>query len=215
MKPSDKIKVTRAPKRGFYDKDTIHAILDSDFVCQIAFVHGDYPVIIPTIYGRKEDVLYIHGATVSRMLIDLEEGIPISINVTNTKGIVLARSAFHHSLNYESVTVFGKAVLVEAEPERMQALKIISDQVLPDRWEEVRLPNEKEMKATKILKIEISEASAKIRTGPPKDEKADYELPVWAGVIPIEKNYGVPIADPVLPEEVGLPKSVKKIFNHE
>ena len=215
MDPSKKIKVKRAPQRGFYDKETIYSILDSDFVCQVAFVHENYPVIIPTIYGRKENVIYIHGATVSRMLVDLETGIPISINVTHTKGIVLARSAFNHSLNYESVTIFGTAVLVESEEERMEALKIISDQVLQDRWDEIRLPNEKEMKATKVLKIEISEASAKIRTGPPKDEKADYDLPVWAGVIPINTTLGTPLPDPDLKEGIELPKSVKKLFEND
>ncbi len=215
MEPSKKIKVKRAPQRGFYDKETVYSILDNDFVCQIAFVHEGYPVIIPTIYGRKDDVLYVHGATVSRMLVDLEKGIPISINVTNTKGIVLARSAFHHSLNYESVTIFGKAELVEADDERMEALKIVSDQVLENRWEEVRLPTEKEMKATKILKIEISEASAKIRTGPPKDDKPDYELPIWAGVIPIQKTYGAPVNDPELKEGIELPKSVRNLSEYE
>ena len=215
MNPSKKIKVKRAPQRGFYDKETIYSILDSDFVCQVAFLHEDYPVIIPTIYGRKENVLYIHGATVSRMLVDLEKGIPISINVTHTKGIVLARSAFNHSLNYESVTIFGSAVLVESEEERMKALKIVSDQVLQDRWEEIRLPNEKEMKATKVLKIEISEASAKIRTGPPKDDKPDYDLPIWAGVIPINKTLGIPEPDPELKEGIELPNSVKKLFEND
>ena len=205
----------RAPSRGFYDKKTIYSILDSDFVCQIAFFHEGYPVIIPTIYGRKENALYIHGATVSRMLLDLEIGIPISINVTNTKGIVLARSAFHHSLNYESVTIFGKAVEVVSEKERLEALKIISDQVLPNRWEEVRLPNKKEMKATKILRIEISEASAKIRTGPPKDDATDYDLPIWAGVLPIHKTIGNPEPDPELKAGISLPKSVKNITEND
>lgn len=215
MDPSKKIKVKRAPQRGFYDKETIYSILDSDFVCQIAFVHENYPVIIPTIYGRKENVIYIHGATVSRMLVDLEKGIPISINVTHTKGIVLARSAFNHSLNYESVTIFGTAVLVESEEERMEALKIISDQIIPERWEEIRLPSEKEMKATKVLKIEISEASAKIRTGPPKDEKSDYDQPIWAGVIPINKTFGTPEPDPELKEGLEIPSSVKKLFEND
>lgn len=215
MNPSKKNKVKRAPQRGFYDKKTIYSILDSDFVCQVAFVHEDYPVIIPTIYGRKNNVLYIHGATVSRMLVDLEKGIPISINVTHTKGIVLARSAFHHSLNYESVTIFGTAVLVTSEEERMEALKIVSDQVLQDRWEEIRLPNNKEMKATKVLKIEISEASAKIRTGPPKDDAPDYDLPIWAGVIPINRTIGTPEPDPELKEGIELPNSVKKLFEND
>lgn len=214
MQPSKKTKVKRAPQRGHYDKETIYKILDQDFICQIAFVHEGYPVVIPTIYGRHENSLYIHGATVSRLLVDLEKGVPVSINVTRTNGIVLARSAFHHSLNYESVTVFSSAVLVTSEEERMQALKIISDQIVPERWEEVRLPSTKEMKATKVLKIDISEASAKIRTGPPKDEKSDYELPIWAGVIPINRSYGTPEADPELKSDLPIPKSVQKMIDN-
>tara|TARA_R110001583_G_scaffold70470_2_gene199454 strand:- start:6866 stop:7510 length:645 start_codon:yes stop_codon:yes gene_type:complete len=212
MSSSDKIKVKRAPKRGFYDSETIHKILDKDFICQIAFVHKGYPVIIPTIYGREKDHIYIHGASVSRMLVELEKGFPISVNVTQTNGIVLARSAFHHSLNYQSVTIFGTAELVTNEEERSNALKIISDQIIPNRWEEVRLPNEKEMKATKILKIPIMEASAKIRTGPPIDDKPDYNLPIWAGVIPIKTTFGAPISDPLLKEGIPIPTSVNNLF---
>jgi nitroimidazol reductase NimA-like FMN-containing flavoprotein (pyridoxamine 5'-phosphate oxidase superfamily) len=212
---TNRTKVTRAPKRGFYDTKTIFEILDKNFVCQIAFVHNNYPVIIPTIYGRKGDSLYIHGATVSRMLLELEKGLPISVNVTQTNGIVLSRSAFHHSLNYESVTIFSEAVLVNDEKERNKALKIISDQILPNRWEEVRLPNEKELKATKIIKIPILEASAKIRKGPPADDKDDYGLPIWAGVIPIKTVYEEPIPDKTLKEGIEVSESVKKIFKHE
>ena len=212
MKPTDKTKVKRAPKRGFYDKETVYSVLDDHFICQIAFVYKDYPVIIPTIFGRKDDVIYIHGASVSRMLVTLEKDLPISVNVTETDGLVLARSAFHHSLNYKSVTIFGKAILVEDENEREEALKIISDQIIPDRWEEVRLPSKKEMKATKIIKIPITEASAKIRTGPPNDDKPDYKLQIWAGVIPINKTFGTPIADPLLKEEILIPESVHNLI---
>ena len=211
MKTS-KTKVNRAPKRGFYDEKTIYSILDNDFVCQVAFNYDGYPVIIPTIYGRKDNCLYFHGATVSRMLVALEKGLPISINVTQTDGLVLARSAFHHSLNYHSVTIFGKAIIVNDEKERLEALKIVSDQIIPERWNEVREPNKKELKATKILKVIISEASAKIRTGPPVDEKPDYDLNIWAGVVPIEKNYGKPIADKLLKKDIELPNSVKNLL---
>jgi nitroimidazol reductase NimA-like FMN-containing flavoprotein (pyridoxamine 5'-phosphate oxidase superfamily) len=212
MKPTKKTKVKRAPKRGFYNQKTIYKILDAHFVCQIAFVHEDYPVIIPTIYGRDSDNLYIHGASVSRMLVELQKGVPISLNVTQTDGIVLARSAFHHSLNYQSVTIFGEAKLVSSDEERYKALEIISNQIIPGRWEEVRLPNEKEIKATTILKIPIIEASAKIRTGPPIDEKYDYELPIWAGVVPIHKNFGKPIVDNDVDKSIEIPKSVKKLL---
>jgi nitroimidazol reductase NimA-like FMN-containing flavoprotein (pyridoxamine 5'-phosphate oxidase superfamily) len=213
VKQTPRTTVKRAPKRGHYDRATVNEILDSNFVCQIAFVHEDHPVIIPTIYGRHEDVLYLHGATVSRMLVALEKGIPLSVNVTRTDGIVLARSAFHHSLNYRSVTLFGKAIEVKDDEERMMALKVISDQIIPGRWEEVRAPSAKEMKATKILKIAIEEGSAKIRTGPPVDDKPDYELPVWAGVLPIETKFGDPVADPELNPGTPMANSVQNLLD--
>lgn len=215
MNPSDKTKVKRAPKRGFYDKKSIYKILDNNFICQIAFVHKGYPVIIPTIYGRSEDSIYIHGATVSRMLVELEKGLPISVNVNQTDGIVLARSAFHHSLNYHSVTLFSEAILVTNNEERDKALRIISDQIIPNRWEEVRAPSEKELKATKIIKIPITEASAKIRTGPPVDDKSDYDLPIWAGVVPMNTIFGEPISDPKLKEGIAVPDSVKTLLNND
>ncbi len=214
MNSKDRITIKRAPKRGFYDKKTIYKILDDNFICQIAFEHSGYPVIIPTIYGRSNDFIYIHGATVSRMLVALEKGMPISVNVTQTDGIVLARSAFHHSLNYQSVTIFACAILVTDEKERNDALKIISDQIIPNRWEEAREPNSKELKATKIIKISIAEASAKIRTGPPVDDKSDYDLPVWAGVVPITTTYGEPISDPKLKEKITIPNSVKTLLDN-
>ncbi len=209
---TDKTKVKRVPKRGYYDADTVYKILDNDFICQVGFVFNEYPVVIPTIYGRKADVIYFHGASVSRMLVTMEKGVNISINVTQTDGIVLARSAFHHSLNYHSVTVFGKADLVIDAQERIEALKIVSDHIIPGRWEEARLPNEKELKATKVLKLSLSEASAKIRTGPPGDEKADYDLDIWAGVIPIEKKYGTPIPDPDLKSGVPMSESALNLM---
>ena len=215
MASTNKTKVKRAPKRGFYDSETIYNILDKNFICQIAFIHDGYPVIIPTIYGRIENHIYIHGATVSRMLVELEKGFPISVNVIQTDGIVLARSAFHHSLNYQSVTIFGEASLVLDEDERTTALKVISDQIIPDRWEEVRLPNAKEMKATKIIKIPITEASAKIRTGPPSDDKADYDLPIWAGVIPMRTTFGNPISDPDLTVDVPVSNSALNLVKNQ
>jgi len=214
MSSIDKISIKRAPKRGFYDKKTIYKILDNNFVCQIAFMHNGYPVIIPTIYGRCDDHIYIHGATVSRMLVSLELGLPISVSVVQTDGIVLARSAFHHSLNYQSVTIFAAAILVTDKEERMSALKIISDQIVPNRWEEVRQPNQKELKATKVIKIPIKEASAKIRTGPPVDDKPDYDLSVWAGVVPMSTNFGTPIPDPKLKKGTAISNSVKTLFSN-
>lgn len=212
MKPTNKTKVKRIPIRGFYDKETVYKILDTDFICQIGFIHEGFPVVIPTIYGRKGDELFFHGAAVSRMMTSIARGIPICLNVTQTKGIVLARSAFNHSLNYESVVVFGQAELVTDADEKVAALEIITNQIIPNRWQEVRLPNDKELKVTAVLKLKIDEASAKIRTGEPHDDKADCDLPIWAGVIPIEKHYGKPIADSVLNKDIPLPKSVKHLI---
>ena len=209
---TDKTKVKRIPKRSFYDKETIFRILDNDFVCQIGFVYNNYPVVIPTIYGRKDDILYFHGASVSRMLQTLEKGVSISLNVTKTNGIVLARSAFHHSLNYESVTIFGNATLVENEKDKLKALQIISDQIIPERWEEVRLPNKKELNITKVLQLKITEASAKIRNEGVGDDIEDYDLDIWAGILPIEKIYGKPVDDEKLKKGIELANSVKKLI---
>jgi nitroimidazol reductase NimA-like FMN-containing flavoprotein (pyridoxamine 5'-phosphate oxidase superfamily) len=209
---TDKTKVKRIPKRGFYDKETIFRILDNDFVCQIGFVYNNYPVVIPTIYGRKDDILYFHGAGVSRMLQTLEKGVSISLNVTKTNGIVLARSAFHHSLNYESVTIFGNATLVENEKDKLKALQIISNQIIPERWEEVRLPNKKELNITKVLQLKITEASAKIRNEGVGDDIEDYDLDIWAGILPIEKIYGKPVDDEKLKKGIELANSVKKLI---
>jgi len=213
MKPTKKTKVKRIPKRGFYDKETVYRLLDADFVCQLGFVYEDYPVVIPTIYGRKDEYLYVHGAAVSRMLVTIAKGMPISLNVTQTKALVLARSAFHHSLNYESVTVFGQAELVTDTDEKLQALEIITNQIIEGRWNEVRVPNKKELNVTSVLKIKITEASAKIRTGPPSDDKADYDLPIWAGIVPIEKVYGKPIADTLLKDNIPISDSILNLIN--
>lgn len=212
---SDKTKVKRRPDRGFYDKETVYAILDKEFICQIAFVFEGYPVVIPTIYGRKDDSLYFHGANVSRMLQTMEQGVPVSINVTRTNALVLARSAFHHSLNYESVTVFGKAKLVQDDADKLEALKIISDQILTNRWSEVRLPSEKELNVTKVLKMTFSEGSAKIRNEGVGDDKEDYDLDIWAGLVPIHRSYGEAEPDDKLKSGIEIPDSVKSIENEE
>jgi len=208
---TDRSKVKRIPKRGAYDAVAINSILDKEFICQIGFVHKEHPVVIPTIYGRKNDTLYFHGANVSRMLQSLEGGINLSLNVTRTNALVLARSAFHHSLNYESVTLFGRAELVIDEVEKIEALHIISDQILKDRWEEVRQPNQKELNVTKVLKFSISEGSAKIRNEGVGDDKVDYELDIWAGLVPIERTYGTPISDPLLKKDISISQSVLNI----
>lgn len=204
-----KIKVTRSPKRGIYDKESIYKILDNDFLCHVGFNHNNYPVVIPTLYGRKKDYVYIHGSSASRMMKNLEVGIDVCITVTQVDAIVLARSAYHHSMNYSSVVLFGKATKVEGD-EKLKALKIISDNIVKGRWEDCRAPNALEMKATMVLKIKIDEASAKVRTGPPGDEKEDYELNYWAGLLPIEKSFGTPINDPLLDKNIAIPKYLVK-----
>ena len=208
---SSKNKVKRVPKRGHYDHKTIYKILDAGFLCHLGFVVDGQPFVIPTSYGRDGDKIYLHGASTSRMLVNLEKGIPVCLTVTHLDGLVLARSAFHHSMNYRSVVLFGTAKLVEEEVEKDRALFVISEQILKDRWDESRLPNAKEMKATSVLCLTIDHASAKVRTGPPGDEKADYELPIWAGVVPLNQTWGIPENDPLLAEGISVPKSVTQL----
>lgn len=201
--------VRRIAKRGQYDKDTVYNILDQAFLCHISFVVDEQPFIIPTTYARIEDSIYIHGSHISRMLKHLQTGEKLCLSVTLVDGIVLARSAFHHSMNYRSVVVFGTGKLVESDAEKNVALKAISDNVLPERWEDVREPNAKELNVTSVIKIEIEDASAKIRAGMPIDDDADYTLPIWAGILPINQSFGQPIADEKLPDEIELPNYLK------
>ena len=206
---SGKNKVKRVPARGHYEREIIYNILDAGFVCHMGFNVNGQPFVIPTLYGRKEDKIYLHGATTSRLVQQLDRGIPTCLTVTHLDGLVLARSAFHHSANYRSVVVFGTAALVKEE-EKNQALYIISEQVLKGRWEEVRKPSPKELKATAVLELQIEEASAKIRTGGPKDEPEDYELDVWAGVVPLSSVAAPPVNDDLLREGLAVPSSVEQ-----
>lgn len=204
--------VKRLPKRGFYDKETIYGILDQHFLCHLSWEDQGQPYVIPTAYGRKEDTLFVHGSSKSRMLSALADGRPLCMVVTLIDGLVLARSAFHHSMNYRSAVIYGHARELEGA-EKMEALRIISDQILPGRWDEVRPPNEIEMKATTALAIEIDTASAKIRTGPPGDDDEDYDLPVWAGILPVSLMYHTPIEDPAMKMKLEVSASVKSRFN--
>ncbi|MEN0046293.1 MAG: pyridoxamine 5'-phosphate oxidase family protein [Bacteroidota bacterium] len=209
---SERNKVRRIAKRGQYDKTTIYEILDAAFVAHVGFAIDGQPFVIPTAYGRKEDVIYLHGASTSRMLMVLEkQALPICITVTHLDGIVVARSAFNSSMNYRSAVVFGKGELVEGE-EKMEALKIITENILKGRWDEARLPKANEMKVTSVLKVSIEQASAKIRTGGVGREKVDEHLPIWAGVLPIKQVYEAPIADELLAEETEIPNSIQRIF---
>jgi uncharacterized protein len=204
-------KVKRVPDRGHYDEKTVHDILDAGYLCHIGFVVKDQPFVIPTLYGREGNKIYIHGASTSRMITNLSEGFQITLTVTHMDGLVLARSAFHHSMNYRSVVIFGKAKLVDAE-RKNDALFVISENIIPGRWDESRKPNAKELKATSVLEIEIDQASAKIRTGGPKDDKPDYELDIWAGVVPMKMTSSASISDELLKENLPIPLSVKNLL---
>lgn len=199
--------VKRLPKRGFYDKETIYQILDQQFICHLAWEDQGRPYMIPTAYGRKEDILFVHGSSKSRMLSALADGRPLCLVVTILDALVLARSVFHHSMNYQSAVIYGYAEELQGD-EKMEALRVISDQILPGRWDEVRLPNELEMKATTALAIHIETASAKIRTGPPGDDAEDYDLPVWAGILPLSVTYHEPIQDPAMKFDLPVSGSI-------
>ena len=195
----------RLPKRGVYDRNSIYGILDEGFICHVGFAVEGQPVVIPTGYARVEDQLYIHGSQASRMLRTLSQGIDVCVTVTLVDGLVLARSAFHHSINYRSVVIFGRASLVEDAETKLAALFAFSEHVIAGRWDEVRGPTPEELKATSVLSLELAEASAKVRSGPPLDDEEDHSLPVWAGVIPLRVTSGPPISDPRLPERTAVP----------
>jgi hypothetical protein len=192
---TERTTLRRLPKRGDHDRATIEAILDEALVCHVGFVAEGQPYVIPTIHGRAGDWLYIHGSAASRMLRTLSGGVPVCVTVTLLDGLVMARSAFHHSMNYRSVVVLGTAQAVQDEAEKLEALRVIVDHVSPGRWAEARPPNEKELKATSVLRLPIAEASAKVRTGPPIDDEEDYALPVWAGVLPLRLVAQPAVAD--------------------
>lgn len=200
--------VKRLPKRGAYDRETIDAILDEAFVCHVGFVVGGQPYVIPTGYARVDDHIYIHGSAASRMLRTLADGVDVCVTVTLVDGLVLARSAFHHSMNYRSVVILGKATLVKDSAEKHAALEALTEHFVPGRWKDVRWPTELELKATSVLKLSIDEASAKIRTGPPIDDDEDYSMDVWAGVLPLTLTPGLPVADDKLSSNVEIPASV-------
>ena len=187
--------LARRPDRGSHDRAIINRILDEGFVRHVGFVWDGQPFVIPTGYGRVGDTLYIHGSAASRMLRNLQAGVNLSLTVTLLDGLVLARSAFHHSVNYRSVVVLGTAELVENDEEKLTALQLISEHIVPGRWAEVRHPTAQELKATSVLKLPLTEASAKIRSGPPKDDADDYALQVWAGVLPLSLVAGQPVED--------------------
>ena len=192
---SDRTRVRREPQRGAYDRETIDAILDEALVCHLGFVQDGQPFVIPTLFARIGDEVYVHGSSASRMLRSLDGGVDACLTATLVDGIVLARSIFNHSINYRSVVVLGRASAVADPDEKRRALEAFSNRLLPGRWADARPPTPTELKATSILRLPLDEASAKLRTGPPKDDEADYALPVWAGVIPIHLVAGPPEPD--------------------
>lgn len=195
----------RLPQRGAFDRESINQILDEGFVCHVGFAVEGQPFVIPTGYARVGDTLFIHGSQASRMLRALGQGIEVCVTVTLIDGLVLARSAFHHSMNYRSVVVFGRAIVVEEREEKVAALLALSEHMIPGRWADVREPNERELELTTVLSLPLDEASAKVRTGPPLDDEEDYVLPIWAGVIPLRLAAAAPISDPPLAAEIGPP----------
>jgi len=205
---TERTQVKRLPKRGHYDRETVHKILDEAFVCHVGFVVDGQPFVIPTNFGRVGDTLYLHGSAASRMLRTLSAGIPVCVTVTLVDGLVLARSAFHHSVNYRSVVILGTAKLVDDPAEKMEALRLFTEHIMKGRWDEIRWPNEQEMKGTTVLALPLEEVSAKVRTGGPVDDEEDYSLPVWAGVLPMQTVTNAPIPDTRLKEGTALPEYI-------
>jgi uncharacterized protein len=193
--PTERTKVRRLNKRAVYDKTLVHAILDEGFLCHLGFTVDGLPYVIPTLYARSDDTLYLHGSGASRTLKTLSTGVDVCATVTLVDGYVLARSAFHHSMNYRSVVVLGRARLVTEPAERMDALRTLTNHLVPRRWEEVREPNDLELKQTMVLALPLEEVSAKVRVGPPVDDEEDYAITVWAGVVPMVAQLGEPIPD--------------------
>jgi nitroimidazol reductase NimA-like FMN-containing flavoprotein (pyridoxamine 5'-phosphate oxidase superfamily) len=206
--PTPRTRLVREAERAVYDREAAYRILDEGFLCHVGFVVDGQPFVIPTSYGRKDDSLYIHGSAASRMLRQMKEAIPVCITVTLLDGLVLARSIFNHSMNYRSVVVLGKATLVEDPAEKLEALRLLSEHIIPGRWADSRQPNERELKQTSVLRVPIEEFSAKVRQGPAVDDEADYSFPTWAGVIPLEIKVEAPIADLRLAPGLAVPAYV-------
>ena len=197
--------VRRLPERGVYDRDAIAAIVDEALICHVGFVHDGYPVVIPTIHARRDDTLYIHGSPASRMLRSLKKGAEVCVTITLIDGLVMARAPFHSSMNYRSVVVFGEARAVEDSDEKWEAFRLITEHVAAGRWDDSRQPTDKEMRATTVVALPLTEASAKVRVGPPADDEEDYALDLWAGVVPIRQIAGAPEDDPRLKPGVSAP----------
>lgn len=209
FEPTPRTRIRRVPKRAVYERDTVEAILDEGLVCHLAFVQLGQPFCIPTIHARVGDTVYLHGSAASRMMRTLGSGAAACLTVTHVDGLVLARSAFHHSLNYRSVVVMGTLRPVEEPDEKMAALEALTERLVPGRWPDIRWPSRKEMKGTSVLALPLDEASAKVRTGDPVDDEPDYDLPVWAGVVPLTVEAGAPEPDGRLAPGTPVPAHVE------
>jgi len=206
FQPTSHTTLRRLPQRGSFDRATVNAILDEGFICHVGFMAEGRPFVIPTSYARAGEQLFIHGSAASRMLGSLSKGIPVCVTATLVDGLVLARSVFHHSINYRSVVILGVARLVEDEAEKLAALRAFTEHIVPGRWADVREPTQQELRATSVLSLPLAEVSAKIRTGPPLDDEDDYALPVWAGELPLQMVAGAPLADTPTPAGIDVPE---------
>lgn len=203
-------RVRRKPSRAAYERETIYAILDEALICHVSFTVDGQPYVIPTIHARDGDRLILHGARASRLLKHAAAGEPLAIAVTLLDGIVFARSVFHHSLNYRSVVLFGSGRLLESDEEKQRASEILTEHIARGRWADARPPNRNELDATRFVAVKIDSAAAKIRSGPPVDEEDDYDLPIWAGVLPLGLEVQTPLADPRLAEAIKAPGYVAR-----
>jgi uncharacterized protein len=203
--PTERTKVRRLPDRGKYDSESVYGILDEAFICHVGFIAESQPYVIPTGFARVNDTLYIHGSAASRMLRTLADGVQVCVTVTLIDGIVMARSGFHSSMNYRSVVILGRATQVEGRDEKLAGMAAFSEQVMPGRWKDLRQTTDAELKGTLVLSLPLKEVSAKVRTGPPKDDEEDYALPLWAGIVPLKLTAGNPINDPRLPTGIEPP----------
>jgi len=202
---TEKNRVKRIPERGHYDRETIFRILDEALICHVGFAVEGQPYVIPINFARVDDTIVMHGAKASRLLKHIEAGNLVCVEATVVDGLVLARSVFHHSINYRSVVLFGKGCLIQDDQEKLAALKAVTEHLIQGRWQEARFPNQKELKATSVVSIKIEEASAKVRMGPSIDEEEDYVLPVWAGILPLQELPLAPIQDELQTSEIPLP----------
>ncbi len=209
--PTERTRLRRLHERGHFDQETIHAILDAGLLCHVGYVVDGAPFVTPTLYWREGDRVYWHGSSASRMLRHQAGGVPVCLTVSHLDGIVLARSGFHHSINYRSVMLFGSARQVTGAADKERHLRTFMEQLYPGRWDELRPINAQEIKATKVLGMDIDEASANVRTGPPIDDEEDYALRVWAGVVPVRTVIGEPVPDPRLMAGVAEPDNLRHL----